>query len=87
MKVDPLPKWIMIKDALLWRTFQEREFSYKNVSELFKGENINVIRTMISQLRRNGWLTVALDQKDSRKRVYKLRPLQDVLENMEVANL
>jgi len=87
MKIDPLPKWIMKKYALLWRTFQEREFSYMDVSELFKGENINVIRTMISQLRRNGWLTVALDQKDSRKRVYKLRPLQEILENMGVTNL
>ena len=77
----------MKKYALLWRTFQEREFSYMDVSELFKGENINVIRTMISQLRRNGWLTVALDQKDSRKRVYKLRPLQEILENMGVTNL
>ncbi|MBI4154732.1 hypothetical protein HY498_01460 [Candidatus Woesearchaeota archaeon] len=81
METNPLPKWIMKKYALLWQKLQDKEFTYKDVVDLFKDENINVIRTMISQLRKNGWLTFIPDQNDSRKRIYKLKsPEQAVKE-------
>ena len=58
---------------MLWHKFEEKEFTYKDVLGLFEGENINVIRTMIAQLRKSGWLEVQLNPKDSRKRIYKLK--------------
>ena len=82
MKTEPLPKWIMKKYAKLWHKFQEKEFTYRDVIDLFKGENINVIRTMISQLRKCGWLSVSLDPKDSRIRIYKLKEPNDIVEYM-----
>ena len=83
MKTEPLPKWIMKKYAKLWHKFQDKEFTYKDVTDLFSGENINVIRTMVSQLRKCGWLTVSLDPKDSRIRIYKLRSPDEAIKEMK----
>tara|TARA_Y100000310_G_C20586462_1_gene765670 strand:+ start:111 stop:335 length:225 start_codon:yes stop_codon:yes gene_type:complete len=72
----------MKKYAKLWHKFKEKEFTYREVTALFKGENINVIRTMISQLRKCGWLSVELDPKDSRIRIYKLKEPNEIVKDM-----
>ena len=73
MKTRALPKWIMQHYAQMWHNFKEKEFTYEEVSSLFKDENDNSIRAILSQLRKNGWLIAAFNEEDSRKRVYKLK--------------
>lgn len=82
MNVEPLPKWVMKKYSIIWNKFQEKEFTYKNILSLFNKENINVIRTLIAQLRKSGWLSVRLDSKDSRIRVYKLKDPAEAIKEM-----
>jgi len=66
----PLPKWIQICYSILWNKFKDEEFTYdqaKKVLEDKKGINV-----FFSDLRRAGWLSVELNEKDSRKRIYRL---------------
>ncbi|MFH1592372.1 MAG: hypothetical protein ABIB47_03320 [Candidatus Woesearchaeota archaeon] len=82
MKTRPLPKWIMQHYAQMWHKFKEKEFTYEEVSSLFKNENENSIRAIIAQLRKNGWLIAEFNQDDSRKRKYKLKSPAVAIEEM-----
>jgi len=78
----PLPKWIMQKYAALWRQFRYNEFDHTQSTEILK-DNTSVI---ISHLKKNGWIEIKLNPKDSRKRIYVLKtPEQAVQEiGMEI---
>ena len=82
MKTRPVPKWIMQRYAMLWHKFKEKEFTYKEVSKLFTKDSDNLRRALISQLRINGWLSVELNSKDSRKRSFKLKSPEEAIEGM-----
>lgn len=66
----PLPKWIMQSYAKLWLAFKSREFDYDNASKIIRKKRL--VSPILSELKRNGWLTVKLHPKDSRKRIYQL---------------
>ena len=75
----PLPKWIQIRYALLWNKFKDNEFTFEQAEKVLK--NNKGINVFFSDLRKAGWITVSLDEKDTRKRVYKLKsPEQAYLE-------
>ncbi len=71
MGTGVLPKWITKRYAILWQKYRSDEFTYEDAkSTLGGGEFLNVV---LSELRRNGWLTVRLNPADSRKRIYQLK--------------
>lgn len=82
MKTRPVPKWIMQCYALLWHKFKEKEFTYEEVFKSFIKDSDNMRRALISQIRVNGWLTVQLDFKDSRKRSFKLKSPEGAVSDM-----
>tara|TARA_Y100000310_G_C19984674_1_gene491385 strand:+ start:213 stop:464 length:252 start_codon:yes stop_codon:yes gene_type:complete len=82
MKTRPIPKWLMQRYALLWYKFKEKEFTYEEVCKLFNKDSENLRRALISHLRVNGWLSVQLNTKDSRKREFKLKSPEDAIEDM-----
>jgi hypothetical protein len=49
--------------------FGEKEFSFDQAEKLLGQEGLNVF---LSDLRKAGWATVSLDEKDTRKRKYAL---------------
>ena len=67
--VRPLPKWVMISYAKLWKKFQSEEFNHSQATRLLRS-NTSIL---LSSLRKAGWLTIQLHPSDSRKRVYTLR--------------
>lgn len=76
---DPLPKWIMKKYSILWRTFKDEEFNHDQASEALHEEKMTSI--ILSDLKRAGWLDIKLHPRDSRKRIYSLKhPEQAILE-------
>ena len=70
--VNPLPKWAMLRYALLWNKFETKEFGYEEASDILKEKNGNA-SMLLSRLRRNGWLIEKLNTSDSRKRIYQLK--------------
>ncbi len=79
--VEPLPKWVMKVYADLWISFGEKKFLFSDAVEKLKipKERMSVI---ISELNKAGWIEIELDNKDTRKRRYKLKRFDNVLTGM-----
>lgn len=77
-----IPQWIEKRHNELWSSFKDSSFRAEDAAKVLKGttqdseEQVNVI---LSELRKEGWLTVAFDPKDARKRIYTLRSSKDVI--------
>ncbi len=82
MEAEPLPKWMMRRYALLWRTFKNNKFTLDDCINKLK-EDKKIVLVLISRLRSMGWLETELDKEDARRRFYKLKPLETVVEMME----
>lgn len=69
---EPLPKWIQIRYSTLWNKFKDKEFTFQQAEKVLEKykKGINVF---FSDLRKAGWISVQLSEKDTRKRVYKLK--------------
>ncbi len=68
----PLPKWIMQRYSILWRTFKNKDFDFDKAAKALKEKNTILLSQILSELKKAGWLTIKLDPKDSRKRIYTL---------------
>jgi len=79
MIVKPLPKWAMQRYSKLWVSFKSKEFTYDEASKILKEKDENLVRVVLSYLRKYGWLEVSFDPKDNRKRIYKLRTPEEVV--------
>ncbi len=69
---EALPKWVWRRYALLWKKFKEKPFTFKQALKELKPLGENVISVMFNELRKAGWMSVALGMADSRERVYTL---------------
>ena len=78
---QPLPKWEMKHYSTLWKKHKKKEFNYDDVCKLLK-EKKEVISVFLSDLKKSGWLSVNLNPKDSRKRIYKLKSPEDAVKEM-----
>jgi len=76
----PLPKWVMKHYSILWNNFKDKGFRYKDASRVVNEEKM--MSLILSELKRNGWLNVKLDPKDSRKRIYKLKNPEKVIKEI-----
>ena len=81
MNSEPLPKWIMKRYATSWNTFKDKEITLEELTEALK-EDKRVILLFISHLRKHGWIDIEFDKIDARKRIYKLRNPEKVVEAM-----
>ena len=77
--VNPIPKWVWKRYALLWKKFEDKPFTFEQAKKELKFLDRNVISVMFNELKTAGWIVVSLDEEDSRKRVYTLvNPIQIV---------
>ncbi len=80
-----LSKWIEKRYQVLWESYQKTQFRFGDAANVLKEkekdseEQVNVI---LSELRKEGWLTVAFDPEDARKRIYTLRSSKEVISEM-----
>lgn len=78
----PLPKWVMRHYATLWNKFKNKEFNYEQACKTIKEKDKRILSVILSELKRNDWLKIKLDPKDSRKRIYQLENPEKVVEKM-----
>ena len=78
----PLPRWLTHRYAILWKEKKSNEFEYDEARELLKEKDDKTLSVILSQLRKYGWLETTLHPSDARKRTYRLKPPQDVLEEI-----
>ena len=81
-----LPKWIMKRYLLLWSELKDREFSFDDaeriLSKMAKPDSKKVVGLFLSELRKAGWVKVELNQDDTRKRVYRLKPYELIFKSI-----
>ena len=77
---QPLPKWIQLRYAKLWNKFKDKEFTLEDAEKVLK--NKAWINVFFSDLRKAGWINIALDEKDTRKRIYQLKSPEEAIKNM-----
>jgi hypothetical protein len=76
-----LAKWIMRRYLVLWQKFGTDKFTFDEaVKELEDKSEITSL--FLSELKKAEWLDIQLDEKDSRKRIYQLRPLDKVFKEI-----
>ncbi len=81
--VNPIPKWVWKRYALLWKKFKDKPFTFEQAQKELKHIDRNVISVMFNELKNDGWISVNLSKEDTRKRVYTLvNPIQ-VVENIQ----
>lgn len=84
----PLPKWLQQRYALLWKKFEDGEFTREQALEVLSSKDRKIANLVLSELRKSGWLTAKFDEKDHRKRVYNLKsPNRAILEMAKKAVL
>lgn len=78
----PLPKWLMNRYALLWKAKKNNQFEYHEARAILNERDDKTLSVILSEFRRYGWMDVTLHPNNARKRIYTLRPLQDILEEI-----
>ena len=75
----PLPKWLMQSYAKLWLAFKSSDFDHDQASKIIKKKRL--VSPILSELKRNGWLTIKLHPEDSRKRINQLTSPDKAIES------
>lgn len=76
-----LPKWLMRRYVKLNKKFNGNKFSFTEAQKLLN-EDGRIVGMAVSQLRKNGWLTSQPNPNDLRKRIYQLKPINDIVEDL-----
>lgn len=81
--INPVPKWVWRRYAKLWQKFQNNPFTFKQAQKELKHLDRNVISVMFNELKTAGWLSVNLNEQDSRERIYTLLSPITIVENVK----
>lgn len=77
-----LPKWLESRYHVLWDNFKASPFRIEDAERTLKDNNIEHLEgvaVLLSQLKKAGWLMVELDEKDARKKIYKLKSKEEII--------
>ena len=85
--IKPLPKWLTYRYSLLWKSFKNKEFSYDKDAKILKEKKERLVSVILSELKKQGWLTIKLDPKDSRKRIYTLKSPEEAFKEIGDINI
>ncbi len=74
-----LPKWIEKRYAMLWKAKATKKFGFEDAVEILSTDKKPIVSIALSEMRRSGWLSVETNDKDTRKRFYKLIPIEEYI--------
>ena len=74
---ESINAWVVRRYKVLWTAFGERKFTFEDAVKTL-GEEEKFVSVFLSELKKLDWIEVELNQEDSRKRIYKLRSLEEV---------
>ena len=78
MSKEVAPAWLVKRYMKLWDKFKDKEFSFEDAQKTLKEDN-NFLSVVLSEMKKEGWITLELDPEDARKRLYRLIPLEEVM--------
>jgi type I restriction enzyme M protein len=77
-----LPTWIEKRYKNLWDSFQEAPFRFDDAAKILKDkmkDDERQVNVFLSELRKGGWLEVEFNREDARKRIYKLKSIEEIV--------
>lgn len=77
-----IPEWLKKRHKLLWESFHGATFRFEEASKVLSDkihDDKRQVNAILSELRKKGWLKVAFDPNDSRKRIYELKSSDDII--------
>jgi DNA modification methylase/transcription elongation factor Elf1 len=77
-----LPKWVFQRYIFLWNEFANNPFNYEAACSVLKEKDMAIVSVVLSELKKNGWLSVELDPTDTRKRIYKLKSPNEMIKEI-----
>ena len=78
MSKENAPSWLVKRYMKLWDKFKGKDFSFEEAQKTLK-EDSKFLSVVLSEMKKEGWLTLELDPEDARKRFYKLLSLDEVM--------
>jgi hypothetical protein len=81
--VQPLPKWLMKRYAVLWKNFGGNPFEF-NQAVTVLAEKERTTSVLLSKMKKSGWVEPRITLEDSRKRVYVLKAPNEAMSQMVV---
>lgn len=78
MSKEIAPSWLVKRYMKLWDKFNDKDFSFEEAQKALKEDN-KFLSVVLSEMKKEGWLTLELDPEDARKRFYKLLSLEEVM--------
>lgn len=76
------PRWLDKRYEILWEAFHSSSFRFEEAKAVLKEkihESETQINVVLSELRKEGMLTVEFDPSDARKRIYQLQSKKDII--------
>ncbi|MCL4400437.1 hypothetical protein M1316_00455 [Candidatus Parvarchaeota archaeon] len=76
--VKYVPRWLLKKIQLLWKSFGDNNFSFEDATRVLKEDDSRVIALALSRLSQRGWIETSKDPRDPRKTLYKIKDVEAV---------
>ncbi len=85
-EVELLSRWIMKRYLILWTHFKENDFTFDEAAALLgklqKPDSRKLVALFLSELRKSGWVNADFDPDDARRRIYRLKPYEDIFKEI-----
>lgn len=86
--VEAIPKWVMQRYSALYRKFKMKIFTREQARETLDEFKIDsderLTNTFFSELNKRGWIEIEKDEKDSRRKLFKLISPESAILNLNL---
>ncbi len=76
-------KWVLRRYFKLRKELGNRKFTFKKAQEILKDDS-RIVNLFLSQLKKAGWLLSEQHPDDARMKLYQLKQLEKVAEEIEL---
>lgn len=88
--VEAIPKWVIQRYSALYQKFKMKQFTREEARKALEDFGIDnkekLTNTFFSDLHKKGWVEVKKDDKDNRRKLFKLVSPENAIINMDLNN-
>ena len=74
-----IPAWVIKRYKKLWGKFATNKFTFEQAGDVLEEKDEKFISVVLSELDKLKWMDVELDANDRRRRVYRLKSMDNVI--------
>lgn len=79
---DPIPKYLQISVALLYKQFKTDDFTFQDAVTILK-KDARYTGQILSHLRKAGWISIRNDMFDQRKKFYRINKFDEIMSSLK----